>query len=310
MGLKWLCVISQRVCLCNFLSSTWYIKVLWCYSLFNTSSLTVHQECTGKVALTSCVTCGSVLCQCVSVWAWFIGRRLGGALGAFGDESDPTIFLRHCLSFVYLNTLLFSPLISTSFLSLIILDFVLSLPPLFPWPVLPLTSKPREYGTRSVLLPCSLCTLWSLNLLSVAGKDRSKEEAFIKHFSSPNFHIPFFLLYNTAPLSLSLCPPSLAGWPPCLSPLAPTLLWPWPWPCPPWVIYHGPGGEPPGLQAPVSPCNRLFVAPSKQVSDQQKSIKAWWAFLSQLGSGHWAALLAAPRALCVAAVRWHRSPQD
>lgn len=88
------------------------------------------------------------------------------------------------------------------------------------------------------------------------------------------------------------------------------LLWPWPWPCPPWVIYHGPGGEPPGLQAPVSPCNRLFVAPSKQVSDQQKSIKAWWAFLSQLGSGHWAALLAAPRALCVAAVRWHRSPQD
>ncbi|XP_044067024.1 uncharacterized protein LOC122883029 isoform X1 [Siniperca chuatsi] len=60
----------------------------------------------------------------------------------------------------------------------------------------------------------------------------------------------------------------------------------WPWPCPPWVIYHGPGGEPLGLQAPVSPCNRLFVAPSKQVSDQQKSIKAWWAFLSQLGSGH------------------------
>lgn len=49
------------------------------------------------------------------------------------------------------------------------------------------------------------------------------------------------------------------------------------WPCPPRVIYHGPGGEPLGLQAPVSPCNCLFVAPSKQVSDQQKSIKAWWA---------------------------------
>lgn len=105
--------------------------------------------------------------------------------------------------------------------------------------------------------------------------------------------------------SLSTLPGRVTSLP--LSSLTPLL---WPWPCPPWVIYHGPEGEPPGLQAPVSPCNRLFVAPSKQVSDQQKSIKAWWAFLSQLGSGHWAALLAAPSALCVAAVRWHRSSQD
>lgn len=86
------------------------------------------------------------------------------------------------------------------------------------------------------------------------------------------------------PFSSSVHPPSsgdlLASWLSHPSPLALA------WPCPPWVIYHGPGGEPLGLQAPVSPCNRLFVAPSKQVSDQQKSIKAWWAFLSQLGSGH------------------------
>lgn len=106
-------------------------------------------------------------------------------------------------------------------------------------------------------------------------------------------------------------PPSLVQWPLCFLALSPFSSGPGPsWPYLPWVIYHGPGGEPLGLQAPVSPCNRLFVAPSKQVSDQQKSIKAWWAFLSQLGSGHWAALCAAPRALCVAAVRWHRSPQD
>lgn len=129
------------------------------------------------------------------------------------------------------------------------------------------------------------------------------KDAFIKHLYSSILGIPFFFL---SPL-LSTLPRWVTSLP--LSSLTP-LLWPWPWPCPPWVIYHGPGVEPPGLQAPVSPCNRLFVAPSKQVSDQQKSIKAWWAFLSQLGSGHWAALLAAPRALCVAAVRWHRSPQD
>ena len=122
------------------------------------------------------------------------------------------------------------------------------------------------------------------------------------------------LLSNISTLPFFFPPPlssSLAGWPPCLLALSPLSSGPGPsWPCPPWVIYHGPGREPLGLQAPVSPCNRLFVAPSKQVSDQQKSIKAWWAFLSQLGSGHWAALRAAPRALCVAAVRWHRSPQD
>lgn len=98
---------------------------------------------------------------------------------------------------------------------------------------------------------------------------------------------------------LSAGPSTLLG---SVTPLPPSslapLLWPRPWPCPPWVIYHGPGGEPPGLRAPVSSCNRLFVAPSKQVLDQQKSIKAWWAFLSQLGSGHWAALLATLRALC------------
>lgn len=130
----------------------------------------------------------------------------------------------------------------------------------------------------------------------------SEDVAFIKHL--------YCLLVCISPFSSSLllCPPSVC-WMTSL-PLGSLTLLLWPWPCPPWVIYHGPGGEPPGLQAPVSLCNRLFVAPSKQVSDQQKSIKAWWAFLNQLGSGHWAALLAAPRALCVAAVRWHRSPQD
>ncbi|CAB1452968.1 unnamed protein product [Pleuronectes platessa] len=103
---------------------------------------------------------------------------------------------------------------------------------------------------------------------------------------------PHLLLSSSPPLSSPPLPffPLLLSSSPLLS--LPVIIsglvvhGPWPWPCPPWVIYHGPGGEPPGLQAPVSPCNRLFVAPSKQVSDQQKSIKAWWAFLSLLGSGH------------------------
>lgn len=136
-------------------------------------------------------------------------------------------------------------------------------------------------------------------------KEWSQIVTFIKHLYPPLFRIPF--LFFLCLFSL----PSLVQWPLCFLALSPFSSGPGPsWPYLPWVIYHGPGGEPLGLQAPVSPCNRLFVAPSKQVSDQQKSIKAWWAFLSQLGSGHWAALCAAPRALCVAAVRWHRSPQD
>lgn len=132
----------------------------------------------------------------------------------------------------------------------------------------------------------------------------SWSQILTKHLYSPH-------LKKKKSLLSFLCLSSIAGWPPCFLALSPLSSGPGPsWPCPPWVIYHRPGVEPLGLQAPVSPCNRLFVAPSKQVSDQQKSIKAWWAFLSQLGPGHWAALHAAPGTLCVAAVRWHRSPQD
>lgn len=135
--------------------------------------------------------------------------------------------------------------------------------------------------------------------------------AAVTLFLSSHFYQTSLLSTLPHPLFYSFSPSSACCPPPCFLALSPFSSGPGlSWPCPPRVIYHGPGGEPLGLQAPVSPCNRLFVASSKQVLDQQKSIKAWWAFLSQLGSGHWAALRAAPRALCVAAVRWHRSPQD
>lgn len=118
---------------------------------------------------------------------------------------------------------------------------------------------------------------------------------------SLSFLLGLSLLVSTMPSRLRESPPRLDT----LSPLSSG-----PGPAHPGSFIMEQERSPQACRPLSSPRNRLFVAPSKQVSDQQKSIKAWWAFLSQLGPGQWAALLAAPRALCVAAVRWHRSSQD
>lgn len=188
------------------------------------------------------------------------------------------------------------------------------------WFVLISLPSSQLYEALMFMICCSGCPLvtsvyWQCLGVWTNLKDRL---FFSLDFSNENpdllllftIHLKMQLLLLTPSFfSLLLCPlffldDLLASWFPHPSPLVLALALP--------TLGHLSWArrETPGLQASVSPCNRLFVAPSKQVSDQQKSIKAWWAFLSQLGSGHWAALLAAPRALCVAAVRWHRSPQD
>lgn len=59
-----------------------------------------------------------------------------------------------------------------------------------------------------------------------------------------------------------------------------------------------------GLRAAVRCSHRPFVPARKQVSDQQKSIKGWWAFHKQLAAGHWLHCSDSLDPLCVAGVPW------